>query len=152
MKVIQGWKAMTQHLSEEILECDSVDHAVPLNSILIYLLEGLLPLLSAFCKQLGSHSSAWSVLTQPIIKTLKKVGTNLDVCLYIVHTCTLSSPIYQIFKTYLPHNLLHDATLLNLFVLLSCNCTFLYFVEINSRSATNISFNTHTCCCLDKFF
>lgn len=77
---------MSQDALGDVLECDDIDHAVPLNSILIYIVEGLLPLLSAFCKQLESHSSAGlssklytGLLTPTVIEILTTIGTNLAV-------------------------------------------------------------------------
>ena len=49
---------MSQSAFGEVLECDSVDHAAPLNTILFYIVEGLVPLLSVLCTQLASHTSA----------------------------------------------------------------------------------------------
>ena len=60
-------------------------NATPLNSALLYIVEGLVPLLSALCKQLRSHSRAglsktkiFSELSTP--KVLTTIGRNLSVC------------------------------------------------------------------------
>ena len=61
---------------------------IPLHSALVYIIEGLIPLLSAFCKQLWSHSHAglgkvstkFNLLTLPRKETLTAIGCNLGVC------------------------------------------------------------------------
>ena len=79
---------MSQSMFGEVLECDSVEHAVPLNAILFYIVEGLVPLLSVFCTQLASHNSAAptsefnliSGLLQPeIVEILRNFGQNIAV-------------------------------------------------------------------------
>ena len=78
---------MSQSIFGEVLECDSVEHAVPLNAILFYIIEGLVPLLSVFCTQLASHNSASnsklrviSGLLQPeTVEILRNFGQNLGV-------------------------------------------------------------------------
>ena len=77
---------MSQDSLGKTLECDGIDDAVPLNSILLYIVEGLVPLLSAFCNQLICHSSAGlsskvysGLLTPLIIEILLNVGRNLAV-------------------------------------------------------------------------
>ena len=70
-------------LSKEVLG-EIIEHNVPLNSALLYIVEGLVPLLSVFCKQLRSHSSTGlsgnELLTSEIKDTLITVGHNLGVC------------------------------------------------------------------------
>ena len=77
---------MSQDVLGEILECDSVDHAVPLNAILFYIIEGLVPTLTAFCKQLASYSSAGlaskvfsGLLTPQIVEILTTIASNFSV-------------------------------------------------------------------------
>ena len=78
-------------LSKEVLG-EIIEHNVPLNSALLYIVEGLVPLLSAFCKQLRSHSSAGlsgnDLLTSEIKDILIAVGHNLGVR-YNMHTVHL---------------------------------------------------------------
>ena len=69
--------------SEEVLGEFIEFNAIPLNSAILYIAEGLVPLLSALCKQLRSHSRAglsntkfFSELTPKILTT---VGCNLSV-------------------------------------------------------------------------
>lgn len=77
---------MSQDILRETLECDGINHVVPLNSMLLYIVEGVVPLLSAFCRQLTSHSSAGlsskvysGLLTVNVIEILLNVGKNLAV-------------------------------------------------------------------------
>lgn len=77
---------MSEGVLGDVIECDSVEQTVPLNSLLIYIVEGLLPLLSAFCKQLGSYSSAGltskifsGLLTPQIVEILTTIASNLAV-------------------------------------------------------------------------
>ena len=77
---------MSQDVLKETLECDGINHEVPLNSFMLYILEGLVPLLCTFCKQLISHSSAglsskvYSGLLAPhVIEILLSIGKNMAV-------------------------------------------------------------------------
>ena len=83
------------------IECDAID--VPLHSALLYIIEGLVPLLSAFCKQLWSYNHAGlskissKLLTLPRKEILTTVGKNLGVCyaasLYLYLFCFFSPEI-----------------------------------------------------------
>ena len=77
---------MSQDVLGEMIDCDGVDHAVSINCVLLYVVEGLLPLLSALCKQLGCYymvvltNKAYSrVLTPQAINILVTVGSSLAV-------------------------------------------------------------------------
>ena len=84
-------------------ESDTIDH-VPLHSALLYIVEGLVPLLSAFCKQLWSHSHAGlskissKLLTPSRREILTTVGYNLGVCYIMWHFCSPLIIVYFIFQ------------------------------------------------------
>lgn len=73
-------------MSQDIMgECEG---GVQLNSILLYIVEGFVPLLSAFCMQLGYHISAgpvYSGLTPQVINVLATVGSNFAVSCIPTH-------------------------------------------------------------------
>ena len=69
-------------------------NGTPLNSGLLYVIEGLVPLLSTFCEQMRSHSSAGlsskvfsELLTPQAKECLITIGCNLSVR-HIQYTCS----------------------------------------------------------------
>ena len=66
---------LSQDVLGETVECDSIDHAVPVNLALFYIMEGLIPLLAAFCTKLMYPS----LLTPQIIDVLTMFSRNLAV-------------------------------------------------------------------------
>ena len=85
---------MNQNFLETMVTYDSADHPrhdVPLTSILLYVIDGLVPLLSAFCNQLMCHCNTDNeLLTSEIKESLTTVGSNLAV------SCNIAKSTYLI--------------------------------------------------------
>ena len=78
---------MNQDVLEAVMvTCDIADHPrhdLPLTSILLYIIDGLLPLLSAFFKQLKSHSDDTDKVVSEVlpseIREIFTLGSNFAV-------------------------------------------------------------------------
>lgn len=81
---VNGWMEMSEDLSklEPVVDDDSSQRP-PLNAILIYLLEGIIPLITAFCSELALHlsgaSDACNVELKSPIGILVEMGNMLVV-------------------------------------------------------------------------
>ena len=74
----QVWKEITKDL-DKTLEIE--DKSILIPSLLLYLVDGLVPLVTAFCIQLSAHNSSGltskvysSLLTPKVLAVLKSVG------------------------------------------------------------------------------
>lgn len=81
----KDWRETSEELNKLALDKD--DQNVHTNALLIYLLEGLFPLISAFCTELSMHLSGSSscCLVDEQLNVLKDLTTVLTVSTRIVY-------------------------------------------------------------------
>ena len=78
--ILQAWKKKTTDLNSLLKSSEDHD-GVPLNSFLFYLVDSIMPLVTAFCTQLRDHSSSSlttesysSLFTPQVLSVFKSIN------------------------------------------------------------------------------
>lgn len=81
----QGEDEEEEEQQQIVLRCG--ERNISLYSFLVYLIDGLIPLVTSFCAQLAAHTSSGltskiysSLLTPPIVAVLKALSDSIVVC------------------------------------------------------------------------